>query len=59
MAFTGTFVYIAHHFIFLPLTPFDLSLYREGWWFEHSLSKFRMLEGAKKVSWSWLSSLRG
>ena len=26
MAFTGKFVYMAHHFILLPLNPFDLSL---------------------------------
>ena len=31
-------VYTAHHFILLWLTPFDLSVDRERWWFEHSVS---------------------
>ena len=34
---TGNFVDMAHHFILLPLNPFDLRVDREGWWFEHSL----------------------
>ena len=34
MAFTGKFVYMAHHFILLRLNPFDLRFDREGWWFE-------------------------
>ena len=38
MAFTGKFVYMAHHFILLQLNPFDLTVDREGWWFEYSLS---------------------
>ena len=38
MAFTGKLVYIAHLFIFLWLSPLDLNVYREGWWFEHSVS---------------------
>ena len=38
-AFTGKFVYMAHHFILLQPNPFDLSVDREGWWFEHSVSK--------------------
>ena len=35
---SGKFVYIAHNFIFLPLSLFDLSVDGEGWWFEHSVS---------------------
>ena len=38
LAFTGKFVYMAHHYILLPLNPFDLRVNREGWWFEHSMS---------------------
>ena len=38
MAFTDKFVYIAHHFILLWLSPFDISVYGEAWWFEHSAS---------------------
>ena len=37
-------------------------VYNEGWWFEHSASKFQILlseEGVKNVSSSWLSPLRG
>ena len=43
-------MYIVHHFILLRLNPFDLSVDREGWWFEHSVSKLRVwlsAEGAK------------
>ena len=29
---------MAHHLILLRLNPFDLSVDREGWWFEHSMS---------------------
>ena len=35
---------------------------REGWWFEHSVSWLQVClsaEGAKNVSWPWLSPLRG
>ena len=39
--FTRKFVYTTHDFILLGLNPFDLSVDREGWWFEHSA------EGAK------------
>ena len=38
MAFTGKFVYMAHHFILLLLNPSDLRVDKEGWWFEHSVS---------------------
>ena len=38
IAFSSTFVYIAHHFNLLRLNPFDLSFEREGWCFEHSVS---------------------
>ena len=37
MAFTGKFVYIAHHFISLRLNRFDFKVDREGRWFEHSV----------------------
>ena len=59
---TGKFVYMAHHFILLRLNPFGLRVDREGWWFEHSMSQLRVClsaEGAKNVSWPWLSPLRG
>ena len=62
MAFTGKFVYMAHHFILLRLNPFDLRVDRERWWFEHSVSWLWVClsaEGAKNVSWPWLSPLRG
>ena len=60
MAFTGESVYIAHHFILLRLNPFDLRADRKGSWFEDSASYFRVClsaEGAKNVSWPWLSPL--
>ena len=38
MAFTGKFEYITHHFILLQLNPSYLSVDREEWWFEHSVS---------------------
>ena len=37
MVITGKFVYMAHHFIWLQLNPFNLRVDREGWWFEKSL----------------------
>ena len=37
MAFTGKFIYMAHHFIMLRLNPFGLRVDWEGWWFEHSV----------------------
>ena len=52
---------MAHHFILLQLNPFGLMVDREGWWFEH-MSWLRVClstEGAKNVSWPWLSPLRG
>ena len=58
MAFTGKFEYMAHHFIMLRLSPFGLRVDREGWWFEQSVSQLRvclLAEGAKNVSWPWLS----
>ena len=54
MAFTGKFVYMAHHFILVRLNPFDLRVDREGWWCEHSVSQLRVslsAEDAKNVSW--------
>ena len=53
---------MAHHFILLRLNPFGLRVDGEGWWFEHSMSWLRVslsAEGAKNVSWPWLSPLRG
>ena len=35
MAFTGKFVYMVHYLILLWFNLFDLSVEREGWWFEH------------------------
>ena len=62
MTSAGKFVYIAHHFILLRISPFGLRVDRKGWWFEHSLSWLRVClsaEGAKNVSGPWLSPLRG
>ena len=62
MAFTGKFVYMAHHFILLRINHFDLRVDRERWWFEHSPSQLRVCLSAgdaKNVSWSCLSPLRG
>ena len=62
MAFTGKFLYMAHHFILLWLNPFDLRVDREEWWFEHSMSWLLVClsaKGAKNVSRFWLSQLRG
>ena len=59
---TGKLVHMAHHFILLRLNPFGLRVDREGWWFEHSMLNLRVWlsgEGAKKVSWNWLSPLQG
>ena len=53
---------MAHHFILLRLNRFGLSVDREGWCFEHSLSWLRVClsaESAENVSWPWLSALRG
>ena len=53
---------MAHHLILLQLNPSGLRVDSEGWWFEHAMSQFRVdlsREGAKNVSWPWLSPLRG
>ena len=53
---------LVHHFILLLFNPFDLRVDWEGWWFEHSMSYLQVClsaEGAKNVSWPWLSPLRG
>ena len=53
---------MSHHFILLRLNPFGLSVDREGWWFEYSMSQLRFClsaEGAKNVSWRWLSLFGG
>ena len=51
-----------HHLTLLQLNPFELSVDRDGWWFEHSLSKLQFslsAQSSKKVSWPWLSLLQG
>ena len=61
MAFTGKFIYMAHHFILLRLNPFDLRVDREGWWFEHFISQLLVslsAEGTQNVSCPWLSPLQ-
>ena len=53
---------MVHHFILLWLSPRDLRVDSEGWWFEHSVSQLWVClrtEDAKNVSWPWLSLLRG
>ena len=62
MSSIDKFVYIAHHFISLRLNPFGLRVDRKGCWFEYSMLQFRVglsAEGAKDVSWFWLSRFRG
>ena len=62
MTWTDKFVYMAHHFILLRLNPFCLRVDREGWWSDHSISWLRdslSEEGAKNISWPWLSPLQG
>ena len=34
-------MYVAHYLILLRLNPFDLRVYRESWWYEHSVSRCR------------------
>ena len=36
MACAGKFQYMAHHLILLWLNPFDFSIDKEGWWYEHT-----------------------
>ena len=48
MTFTGRFVWMAHHFILLWLNPFDLSVDREEWWFEHSCVKVLRLHACRQ-----------
>ena len=62
MTSTGKFICMVHHFILLRLNPFGLWVDREGFWFEHSISYWRVClsaEGAKKVSQPWLIRIRG
>ena len=62
MAFTDKFLYIAHHFIFVPQNAFGLGVNREWWWFEHPVSCLRVwlsAEASENVSWPTLSPLRG
>ena len=54
VTFKDEFVYMAHYFILLRLSFFGQRADREGWWFEHSMSKLRAClsaEGDKHVSW--------
>ena len=56
------FVYMAHHSTFLRFKPFSLRFDGDGCWFEPSMSQLRVwlsAQGAKNVSWLWLSPLRG
>ena len=60
--FIYIFGYIPHHFILLRINLIDLNVDRKGWWFEHSVSELGICwwaEGAKNVSWPYLSPLRG
>ena len=62
MTSTDKFLCMVHHFIFLRLSLSGLRLDSDGWWLEHSMSELRVYlsaEGAKNVSWHWLSPLRG
>ena len=62
MTSTCKFVCMTHHFILLRLNPFELRFDSEGWWFEHSMSQFRVflsVGGAKNLSWCCPSTLRG
>ena len=47
MAFTGKFVLTGNHLILLRLNPFELSVDREGWYFEHSMSSWQVLLSAE------------
>ena len=38
MTLTSKFIYMDHHFILLWLSPFGVSVDKERWLFEHSLS---------------------
>ena len=60
--FTDKFVCMDHHFILLRLNPFGLRVDNDGYWFEHSMSWFRVClsaEDAETVSWPWLPPLAG
>ena len=62
MTSIGKFVYMAQHFVLLRLNPFGLRVDREGCWFEPSMSYLCVglsAEGAKNVSWFWISPFRG
>ena len=37
MVFTSKCIYMGHHFYLLRLNPFELSIDREGSWFDHSV----------------------
>ena len=61
MKSTVKFICMTHHFTLLRLNPFELRVHREAWWFENSMPYLRVVfsaEGAKNVSWPWLSRLR-
>ena len=49
-------------FHFAMAQSFFLKFDKDGWWFEHFVSQLRVClsaEGAKNVSWPWLSPLQG
>ena len=53
---------MAFRLTLLWLNPFGFRVDREGWWFQLSVSWLRVclsVEGAKNVSWPWLSPLQG
>ena len=60
MAFTDKFIYMAHQFIRLRLNPFDLSIDRADGGLSTLVSYLWVslsADGAKNVSWPWLSPL--
>ena len=62
MTFTSRFVYMAHHFILIPLNVPGPRIDKDGWWFDHSVLSLPVglrAEGDKNDSLHWLSSPRG
>ena len=60
LTLTGKCVYMDHHFILLQLNPFGIRVDKERWLFQYYMSQFQVClpaEGAKKVSWLWLTPL--
>ena len=53
---------MAHHFILLQLSPFDLRVDREESWFEPLyviIAGLLASRAYKNISWPWLSPPRG